>query len=217
MVETIDNFISRGIENIFQFFDALPENYRVYLNLGIFIVLVTLYAIFIWKFHRFLGKRDLLELNLNQYNTSDHPVGNKIFAVLLFIIEYIIILPIVVFFWFVVMALILLILAQDQSISNILLISAVIVGSVRISSYYKEDLARELAKLFPLTILAVAVSTPGFLDFENTISKLSVIPSLFSQVIVYLFVIAILEFFLRLVFLAMPPIDENDEKNTDSD
>lgn len=213
MVETIDNFISRGIGDIFSFFDRIPEEYRLYLNLGIFIVLITLYAIFVWKFYRFLGKRDLLELNLNQYNRTNHPFTSKVFAVLLFIVEYIIVLPIVVFFWFVVIALILIVLAQQQTIHNILLISAVIVGAVRITSYYKEDLARDLAKMFPFTILAVALLTPGFLNLENTLSKLSAATGLFSNILIYLLVIASLEFVLRIFFLIMPPFDEKNSEN----
>jgi len=38
--------------------------------------------------------------------------------------------------------------------SLILLVSAAIIGAVRISSYYNEDLSRELAKFLPLTLLA---------------------------------------------------------------
>jgi hypothetical protein len=210
MVEVTDNFIFKAITSIFEFFDAVPEEFRVYLNLGIFIVLVTLYALFVWKFYRFLGKRDLLELNLSKYNTT----ANKFFAVLLFILEYIVILPIVVFFWFFVVALILLVLAKEHTINSILLISAVIVGAVRITSYYKEDLSRDLAKMFPFTILAVAILTPGFLDLQDTISKISAVPNLLSNILIYLVIIMVLEFILRIVFLIMPPIDDEDDEDS---
>ena len=208
VVEELGNIISNSINSIFNIFDSIPEGYKIYLNLGIFIILITLYAIFVWNFYRFIGKRDLLELNLSQYNTTDHPSTNKFFAVVLFILEYIIILPIIVFFWFAVMATILLILAKDQSIGDILLISAVIVGAIRITAYYKEDLSRDLAKMFPFTILAVALLSPGFFNLQDTMLKLSEIPALFSNILFYLIVIAALEFVLRLVYLIMPPINE---------
>jgi small-conductance mechanosensitive channel len=211
MVETIDNFVSRGIGSMFDFFNRIPEEYRIYLTLGIFIVLITLYAIFVWKFYRFLGKRDLLELNLNRYNRTEHAFTNKFFAVVLFFVEYIIILPIVVFFWFIVIALMLLILAEDQTIGDILLKSAVIVGVVRIASYYKEDLARDLAKVFPFTILIFALLTPQSLDLQGMVSKIYLIPGLFSNILIYLFVIASLEFILRVVYLVMPPVNEGEE------
>tara|TARA_Y100000034_G_C6865103_1_gene394193 strand:+ start:32 stop:676 length:645 start_codon:yes stop_codon:yes gene_type:complete len=208
MVETIDNFVSRGIGSVFDFFNRIPEEYRVYLTLGIFIVLVTLYAIFVWKFYRFLGKRDLLELNLNRYNRTEHAFTSKFFAVVLFFVEYIIILPIVVFFWFIVIALMLLVLAEEQTIGDILLKSAVIVGVVRIASYYKEDLARDLAKVFPFTILVFALLTPQSLDLQAMFLKLSLVPGLLSNVLIYLLVIASLEFILRVVYLIMPPTEE---------
>ena len=49
----------------------IPEEYRIYLGLVAFIVLATIYSIFTWKFHRFLAKRDILDLNLSKYNTSE--------------------------------------------------------------------------------------------------------------------------------------------------
>ncbi len=188
--------------------DYFPEPYRSYLILGIFIILISLYSIFIWKFHRFLAKRDLFELNLNQYNTSEHPYFKIFFEVSLFIVEYIIILPIVVLFWFFVMAIILLLLAKEYTISNILLISATIVGAIRISAYYNEDLSKELAKLFPLTILVVALLTPDFFDINRTISKISEIPNLFTNILFYLIAIILLEFILRMFFMIMPSDDE---------
>jgi len=212
MAIDINNILNNTIIGWFDFFNnTIPTEYKPYLNLGIFLVLITLYAIFVWNFYRFIGKRDLLELDLSQYNKSGHPVTIKLFAILLFILEYIIILPIVVFFWFVVVALILLVLAKDHTIENILLISAVIIGAIRISAYYKEDLSRDLAKLFPFTILAVALLTPGFFDLKDTLLKLASIPDLFSHILFYLLMIAILEFILRIIYLIMPPIGEEGE------
>jgi len=152
----------------------------------------------------------LLELNLNQYNNSEHPFLKKFFEVLLFIAEYIIILPVVVFFWFFVISIILLLLAKEHSISNILLISATMVGAIRISAYYNEDLSKDLAKLFPLTVLAVAFLTPNFFDLNDTISKISEIPNLFTNIIFYLIAIVILEFVLRIFFLIIPNQDEEE-------
>src|SRR3989344_65576 len=218
MAIDINNILSNTLIGWLDFFNnTIPVEYRPYLNLGIFIVLITLYSIFVWNFSRFIGKRDLLELNLSQYNKYNHPLATKLFAALLFILEYIIILPIVVFFWFVVVALILLVLAKEHNIENILLISAVIIGAIRISAYYKEDLSKDLAKLFPFTILAVALLTPGFFDLKDTLSKLASIPDLFSNILFYLLMIAILEFILRIVYLIMPPIEEEEESFSSKD
>ena len=211
MAGAINNITNEALNNSLNSISSLfPEPYKSYLVLGIFILLISIYSIFVWKFYRFLAKRDLLELNLNQYNNSDHPFLKKFFEVLLFIAEYIIILPVVVFFWFFVISIILLLLAKEHSISNILLISATMVGAVRISAYYNEDLSKDLAKLFPLTVLAVAFLTPNFFDLNDTISKISEIPNLFTNIIFYLISIVILEFILRIFFLIIPNNDEEE-------
>ena len=211
MAGAINNITNEALNNSLNSISSLfPEPYKSYLILGIFILLISIYSIFVWKFYRFLAKRDLLELNLNQYNNSDHPFLKKFFEVLLFIAEYIIILPVVVFFWFFVISIILLLLAKEHSISNILLISATMVGAVRISAYYNEDLSKDLAKLFPLTVLAVAFLTPNFFDLNDTISKISEIPNLFTNIIFYLISIVILEFILRIFFLIIPNNDEEE-------
>ena len=211
MAGAINNITNEALNNSLNSISSLfPEPYKSYLILGIFILLISIYSIFVWKFYRFLAKRDLLELNLNQYNNSDHPFLKKFFEVLLFIAEYIIILPVVVFFWFFVISIILLLLAKEHSISNILLISATMVGAVRISAYYNEDLSKDLAKLFPLTVLAVAFLTPNFFDLNDTISKISEIPNLFTNIIFYLIAIVILEFVLRIFFLIIPNQDEEE-------
>lgn len=202
MVAEINNLINNSISKSINFFNSIiPDEYKIYLNLGLLIILLTIYSIFVWKFHKFIGKRDLLELNLSQYNKSEHPFIIKFFAILFFILEYIVILPVIIFFWFIVMALILLILAEEQSIENILLVSTLSVVIIRITSYYEENLSKEIAKLFPFTMLLVALLTPGFLNINDILSKISNIPSLIPNVIFYLLVIIFLEFTLRMFYL----------------
>ena len=180
----ITETLSENLSLIFQSIsNSIPTFYRPYLTLAIFIILVSLYSISVWKFYRFLAKRDLLELNLGKYNRYQAGFFKKFFAVAFFIAEYIVILPIVVFFWFSVVAMILLFLAKDHTIQNILLIAGVLVGSVRVAAYYSEDLSKDIAKLFPFTILAVAVTTPGFLDLSDTILKIAQLKGLFANVL----------------------------------
>ena len=198
----MENIIISGIaffQKISNFIEPVfPKVYQAYF---LFLALVLLYVVFIWRFYKFLAKRDLLELNLAQYNSSEHPVETKVFALILFVIEYIIILPIVVFFWFFVMAVLLLILAKAHTISNIILVSAIFIGAVRIMAYYRQDLAKEIAKLIPLNILAIAMMTPGFFSVEDILANIKEIPSLIPYIFVYLGAIIALEFILRMFFI----------------
>ena len=190
---------------------SIPETQFRYLMFGIYIIGITIYAIFIWKFYKFLAKRDLLELNLAQYNRSDHAFGKKFVAGILFILEYIIILPVVVFFWFFVMAFVLVLMAEGQNIHTILLISGVLVGAIRITSYYKEGLSRELAKTFPFAALTIAMLSPGFFNVSNSLAGISQIPALIANTLFYLLAIMALEFILRILYLTMPNFGEEEE------
>jgi len=208
----VDEVIADKLSEIISNASGLvPEEYRPFFTLGIFLVLIVIYAIFVWKFYRFLAKRDLLELDLKKYNKVEHAFWNKFIALILFTLEFIIILPIVVFFWFIVMALLLLFLAKELPAGTILLVSAVIVGAVRIVSYYSQDLAKDLAKMFPFTILAIALITPGFFDFTNVISRVTEIGNLLSHALIYLLITIAIEVLLRVFYMITP------EKSGDSE
>jgi len=191
--------------------NVIPSQYHVYFTFAVFTLLITIYALFVWNFYRFLARRDLLELNLAQYNRYDHAVVKKLLAAILYVLEYIIILPIVIFFWFFVMAFILLAFGGNQSIAQVALIAACIVGAVRITSYYSEDLSKDLAKLFPFTILAIALVTPGFVNVTELVARVSEIGNLFLDITFYLVVIMALELILRMLQLLTPEKEDKTE------
>jgi len=112
-----------------------------------------------------------------------------------------IILPVLVFFWFGVFALFLLILSKSQSISQIVLIAAAIVAATRLTSYFSQDLSKDLAKLLPFTMLAVfLLDTKGFFNFSNIMSRFSEIPLIIHEIFAYLVFIIIIEIIMRGLF-----------------
>ncbi|MFA5019687.1 MAG: hypothetical protein WC533_01165 [Candidatus Pacearchaeota archaeon] len=201
ITESIADSLNKTVNGIK---DSISPEYWPYVTLCIVIALVIAYSIFIWKFHKFLSKRDILELDLSQYNNVEHELLNKLLEIFLYIVEYIVILPILVLFWFFVMAVIILLLAREQQIGSILMISACIISVIRIIAYYNEELAKDLAKLLPFNFLAIALVTSGFFDSGPVISKISQIPSIFEYTFVYLFVIMAIEFLMRIVSIAVP-------------
>lgn len=196
--------------------NSLPKNYAAIINLFIFTLLIVIYTVFIWKFYRFLARKDIIKLDLKRYNKLEHPGWRKFLAAVLYFIEYIIVLPFIVFFWFAMLAVFLILLSKQQSAETIILISAAIVASVRITSYYKEDLSRDLAKLFPFTILAVFLLSPEFFSFELLVSQFSKIPSLLNNILYYLVFImgieVILRFFEIIFSIKNSGEDESDAK-----
>jgi len=175
---------------------TLPNWAQDFITLFLLVLLVVIYAILIWKFYRWVATKNLIELNLNKYNKSEHPFFAKVLAGLFYFLEYIIIIPFLIFIWFGVFTIFLIVLTEKE-VSILLIVSATIIAAIRMTSYYKEDLAKDLAKLLPFTLLAVSIINPNFFNIQRIISQLSQIPSFFSQIFIYLLFIVILEVILR--------------------
>lgn len=190
----------RIIDPYSSFINALPESYQLIFNIFIYVILIAVYAIFVYEFYRFLARKNIIRANLSKYNTSTHPFLKKFLAALFFLIEYVIILPVLVFFWFIVLAFMLLLLSEDQPVHQILLVSAAIVGAVRITSYFREDLARDLAKMFPLTVLGIFLLSPDFLRFGSVLEKLIEVPLFLTNIFFYLVFVIFFEIFIRAVY-----------------
>jgi len=197
----VGTLLERMIVNPYSsFLASLPEHYQLIFNIFLYVLLITLYSIFVFEFYRLLARKNILRLNLSKYNTTSYPLLNKFLAALLFLVEYVIILPIFVFFWFAILSFLLLLLSKGQSIQKILLISAAIVGAVRATSYFKEDLSRDLAKMFPFTVLAIFLLTPEVLEFGSVLAKLTQLPSLLNHIFYYLVFIVVFEIFIRVIY-----------------
>ena len=201
MVDII-NLILRSISVFFEkLVSSVPEQYRILFSLLLYTVFIVIYAVFIWKFYRFLAEREIIKLNLSQYNYSANPGLEKFFDVLLSTIEYVIILPFLVFFWFSVFSIFLLLLSNSQSTQQILLISAAIIASTRITSYISQNLSRDLAKIFPFTVLALFLLNPTeFLNINIVFEKIIQIPALFSNILMFVVFIFGIELLLRLIY-----------------
>jgi len=142
---------------------------HILLILLFFTAVIVIYAVFVYYFYRFLASKNLIELNLNQYNQYQNPALAKFFAGVFYIAEYLILLPIITFFWFAILAVLILILSEGMEIGAILLISAALVAAVRITAYVSENLSKDLAKMLPFTLLAIAITQPGFFTMDAMI------------------------------------------------
>jgi hypothetical protein len=196
-----ENFGAEIIKLYREFISFLPPTVGEFFNLLVLILLIVLYSIFIWKFYRFISTKNFFGLDLNKYNQSQSPLFTKLLKGGFYFLEYIIILPFLIFFWFSIFTIFLIILTATQEIYQILIISAAVIASIRTVAYYKEDLSREIAKLFPFTLLAIIVLNPNTFSeiqyMERIATHLSQIPNFFSQIGYYLLFIIILEIILR--------------------
>ena len=198
MAEGIDSAAFLELYN--SFILTMPSWAQNFVSLFLLVLLIVLYSVFIWKFYRFIATKNILGLNLNKYNKTIHPFFTKLFAGTLYLVEYILILPFLIFFWFAIFTLFLIFLTEGLEIKALLLISVGIIGAIRMISYipkYGEELAKDLAKLLPFTLLAISVLNPSFFSIERIFKHFSELPGFFHEITIYLLFIICLEVILR--------------------
>ncbi len=216
MVE-VTTELGSGILNYYNsIMSILPSWGKDFLSLFLLVILVLIYSIFIWKFYRFIATKNIIKLNLNRYNKSESPFMSKFVAGLFYFIEYIVILPFLIFFWVAVFAIFLIFLTNGIPVSTIVIISATIIAVIRMTSYYSEDLSRDIAKMLPFVLLSVAFLEPGFFDVTRVLSQFGEFSVLMSSIFHYLLFIILLEIVLRFftfLFALLGISDEKDLKN----
>jgi len=110
-------------------------------------------------------------------------------------------------------------LSKEMPTGVIFLISITVIGGTRITSYYKEDLAKDLGKLLPfallgvfLTISSLYADTSNFFSLEDLQKRLLDIPLFLSKGIEFVIIIASFEILLRSIFVIkrrlIPAVEE---------
>lgn len=189
------------INNLLSYVYSLPEIYQNIFTVAVYMILIFIYSTFIWKVHKVISRKDIISLNLRKYNSFDHPTLNKFFAGILYFIEYIIILPFLILFWYILFALVLVFFSEIDSIEQILLLSAAVVGSVRLLAYYNHEISAEVAKLLPFTILAITLLSHKLIDVARFNETLNVVGDFAIFVLYALIFIIALEIILRFLDL----------------
>lgn len=191
--------INQIVTKALDYYSSINSPYQLIFTLFIFTILIVLYSVLVWNFYRFLAKRDILELDLRQYSKR-YSSFTRLMSSLFFLVEYIIITPIVIITWYAMFSVFVLVLSEIDGLSHIVLVSAAIVASIRAASYYNQDLSKDIAKLFPFTLLVIFVTNPGFFSVSKMVTRFQEIPALFNVILTYLIFIVLLEVILRLVF-----------------
>ncbi|OYT36051.1 hypothetical protein B6U91_02015 [Candidatus Pacearchaeota archaeon ex4484_71] len=168
-----------------------------FINLFLLVFLIFVYSVFIWKLYRFMARRDILPSKFARFRITNRPFIDRVAKGTTYFLKNIIIFPILIFFWYLIFTLFLIFLTEGVDISKILLISAIIIASIRAAAYYKEDLAKDLAKLLPFTLLGVYIIQSVAFNFSAVLTNISQIPSLVSKIAIYYLFILALEIVLR--------------------
>ena len=158
------------------------------------------YAIFVFRFYRFLASRDMFASWTCPSMRSRATGGcEAFFRLVLYGAEYIILFPAFAFFWFAVLTVILALLSRDRAFSDILLIALATVGAIRVTAYYNEDLSKDLAKILPFAVLAIFLIDGYYFDTHQSLNVLNEATDHSERILYYLVFLIALEFALRLV------------------
>jgi hypothetical protein len=163
-----------------------------------FVLGMAIYAVFIFNFYRFMGRKNIFELNLDKYQQSRFQFLRVMLHLIFYVIKYLVVFPFVAFAWFVILTVLLVFLAKDQPIERILLVSIAVLSAIRITSYYNEDLSRDLAKMLPFALLGVFIIDLSYFSLAGSIGALQQALTQWESVTYYLIFVMGLELVLRI-------------------
>ncbi|MBT8252086.1 MAG: hypothetical protein KJO99_04560 [Nitrosopumilus sp.] len=158
---------------------------------------MVVYGVFIWNFYRFIARREMIPLTIKKYETD----GKKITSIIVYIFKYVFVFPLVVLVWFVVYSTFLFFMAPDLPRDIVFLVVISLVVTVRISAYYKEDLAKDFAKLIPFALLGIFLTSNVFFTTEQVIDRLDNFIPFIGKIIGFVIYAIIVEAALRVLFL----------------
>ncbi len=179
---------------------SIGEALQLLKPLSLFVLGMAVYALFVFKLYRFMGRRDIFSLDLQKYGRSAHPSLRKLCAVLLYALEHAVILPAIVLFWFGVLTVLLALMARNETLSQVMLISIAVVSAVRVTAYYDEDLSKDLAKMLPFALLGVFLIDVTYFRIDESVSKLGQISSAWTIIPYYTVFVICLEAVLRIAY-----------------
>lgn len=184
-------------------FNLLRElNFAEAVNLlqpaAVFAVGVAVYAILIFNLYRFMSRRDIFNLDFSRFEESGHPFLRKSIHLFFYICKYLLIFPLFAFFWFGVLVVMVAFLTKTTEVEDLLLIAMAVLMSVRVTSYYTEDLSRDIAKMLPFALLGIFLINLSYFDFDTSTELLNRVGTEWKSIFYYWVFIVLLEFVLRI-------------------
>lgn len=179
---------------------SLNEGLAIIQPVTIFVVGMMIYSFFIFKFYRFVARRDIFKPASKIKEGFKKSGANRFFSYVAYIFKHIFLLPILVFFWFACFSVILAFLSKQEGAQMVLLVSIALIATIRVMAYYNEDLSKDLAKMLPFALLGIFLVDISYFSIETSINAISQIPSLWNIMVYYLIFLIVLEFVLRILY-----------------
>jgi hypothetical protein len=164
------------------------------------VISVAIYSIIIWHFYRFIARRDCFK------------IGECKYPKLVGFLKYFLGFPFVAILFFLGFSLLLLFLTRNLDVEMVLSTSFAIILAIRITSYYSEDLSKDVAKMLPFALLGIFLVDPSYFNFDVTMSNINSLPGYASTFAVFIFLLIIIEWILRVLLTVRYAIFPKKEK-----
>lgn len=190
--------------------NAFTTDERSFYDLLAFSAGMVVYGLFVWHFYHVMARREMFKMGLQKLFSS--PLLSRRFCG--WMVKNLFVFPLSVFLWFIVYSTFMFFLAQGLSSDLVFLIVGSLVVAVRISAYYKEDLARDLAKLLPLSMLAIFLTSPTFFEIDEVLNRVYEMPAFVGKIAIFMVFIMLVEGILSTIFVLKRSLfkSEDEEK-----
>ena len=176
---------------------SLNEAINLLRPAAIFAVGVAIYAVVIFNLYRFMSRRDIFNLDFSRYEESKHAALRKTFHFIFYVAKYILMFPLFAFFWFGVLVVMVAFLSKTKEVEDLLLIAMAVLTAVRVTSYYTEDLSRDIAKMLPFALLGIFLIDLNYFDLSTSTELLERVAIEWESIFYYWVFVVVLEFVLR--------------------
>ena len=165
---------------------------------AIFAVGVAIYAVLIFNLYRFMSRKDIFNLDFSRFEERSHPVFRKTLHLIIYVAKYLLIFPLFAFFWFGVLVVMVAFLSKTEEVEDLLLIAMAVLTAVRVTSYYTEDLSRDIAKILPFALLGIFLINLSYFDVPTSLVLLERVGAEWRSIFYYWLFVVALELALRL-------------------
>ncbi|HLC60816.1 MAG TPA: hypothetical protein VJJ52_05275 [Candidatus Nanoarchaeia archaeon] len=167
---------------------------KQYLNLLASTLVLFLASWLAWYiYYKQLARRDLFEIPKLKLQTKFVNFFDKA----IYFLKYLLIFPVYSFIWFLIFSFLLFALSKSRTIEEILFLGIIVVAATRMGAYISEKLAEDMAKLLPLTLIAIFLMDPKAVTLDTFIASFNSILLQLPKVAKYLLFIIVVEWLLR--------------------
>ena len=164
---------------------------------AIFAVGVAIYAILIFNLYRFMSRRDIFNVDFSKYEESKYPALRKTLHLISYFLKYLLLFPLFAFLWFGILVVMVAFLSKAKEVEDLLMIAMAVLTAVRVTSYYTEDLSRDIAKMLPFALLGIFLIDLRYFDFSSSTDLLNRAGEEWKSIFYYWVFVVILELVLR--------------------